>query len=311
MRWKLIRRTLLILFLGLIALIASFYRADIPVTELRAKYANPASRFTAIAELDVHFRDEGPRTDTVPLVLIHGTGASLLTWDGWVNELGAERRIIRLDLPAYGLTGPNATGNYSPAYYDSFLHQFLTAIGVRRCDLAGNSLGGAIAWRVALEHPEKVRRLVLVDAAGYPLESRSVPLAFRMARMPVLKDWLTYITPRSLIERSIKSVYADDRRVTDALVDQYYDMALRAGNRKAFVNRFAAKPDSAWTRMATIRTPTLVLWGAQDGLIPVDYAHRFHRDLPNDTLVIMPDAGHVPMEELPVESARIVRAFLR
>ncbi|AQG79714.1 alpha/beta fold hydrolase [Spirosoma montaniterrae] len=290
----------------------AFYRRDIPVNELKAKYANAASRFVTVDGLSVHYRAEGtPARDSVPLVLLHGTGASLLTWDGWVRDLGTDRRMIRLDLPAHGLTGPNATNSYSGDYYVRFLTEFLDKTGVRQCDLGGNSLGGAVAWRFALAHPGRVRRLVLVDAGGYPAVSKSVPLAFQLARIPVINRFIAFLTPRSIVEQSLKNVYADDSRVTPQLVDQYMDMALRTGNRRAFVSRMTAPPDSAWQRIGQIRQPTLILWGQQDRLIPVQNAYRFQRDLPNDTLVIMPNAGHVPMEERPHESARIVRAFLK
>jgi pimeloyl-ACP methyl ester carboxylesterase len=286
------------------------YRADRSVAELLREYGTPESKFLAVDGLQVHYRDEGPRTDTVPLVLIHGTGASLLTWDGWVSALKAKKRIIRFDLPAYGLTGPNATGTYSGSYYTQFLATFLTKAGIRQCDLAGNSLGGFVAWQFALAHPEWIRKLVLIDAAGYPLQSKSVPLAFQIARMPILKEFVAYITPRSVIEQSIKNVYADPTKVSDQLIDQYLNMTLRAGNRQAFVSRINQKPDSLWQRIGQIKTPTLVLWGAQDRLIPPVNATRFHQDLSNDTLVVLPNAGHVPMEESPTETAAIVQKFL-
>ncbi len=300
------------LLFGVALLVGIFYRADVPVERLLAKYGNASSKFLPVDSLAVHYRDEGMAADSVPLVLLHGTGASLLTWEGWANRLKAERRVVRLDLPAYGLTGPRADGDYSlPAYVD-FLKKFLQKRGIRRCDLAGNSLGGAIAWRFALAHPEWVRKLVLVDAAGYPLQSMNVPLAFRLARVPGLSRLLTYVTPRLIVEKSVESVYADPRRVSDSLVTQYFDMALRAGNRAAFLDRIqGVASDSAWRQLPRLRQRTLVLWGQHDGLIPVGNAYRFHRDLLNDTLVILPNAGHVPMEERPTETAEMVRRFLK
>lgn len=316
---KRILRWTILFILGIVAaLVIANYRADIPVKTLKNKYANAASRFVDVDGMSVHYRDEGPQADSVPLVLLHGTGASLLTWDVWVNDLTKDstsnhpsHRVIRLDLPAYGLTGPNRDNNYSGDYYTQFLHDFLAKLGVPQCDLGGNSLGGGIAWKYALAYPDQVRSLILIDAGGYPLESKSVPIAFRLARVPILKDLLVNITPRSLIEKSIRNVYADDSRVTDALVDQYMDMALREGNRKAFISRMATPlADSTYLKISTLRQRTLIIWGAKDYLIPVDNAYRFHRDLANDTLVVLPNAGHVPMEEMPAESVRMARAFL-
>ncbi len=303
---------------GVILVMVMNIRADKSLAELKAAYATSASQFMPINGMPVHYRDEGPRQDSIPIVLLHGTGASLLTWNVWADTLTQHRRVIRLDLPAYGLTGPHrgnsrqdTTAVYSGAYYVAFLHDFLSRLGVTHCDVVGNSLGGMIAWRYALSYPAAVRRLVLIDAAGYPSQSTSVPLAFRLARVPVVNQLLSYVTPRSVIEQSLRNVYADPDRVTNALVDQYMDMVLRAGNRQAFVDRLQNQaPDSAYRQIPRINQRTLILWGQQDRLIPVGNARRFQQDLPNDTLVIMPNAGHVPMEELPRQSIQIVQPFL-
>ena len=304
------------LLLGCFGLIvgaaAVFYEPDLPMKTLKARYANAASRFVDVQGLPVHYRDEGSAADSLPVVLLHGTGASLLTWEGWVRELKATHRVVRLDLPGYGLTGLNADHEYSPEFYVRFLDEFFRKTGISRCHLGGNSLGGGIAWRYALIHPQRVRSLILVDAAGYPLPPKELPLAFRLAAVPGLKTVLTRITPRSVVAQSLRQVYADERLVSDSLVEQYFDLARRQGNREAFVSRLRRfAPDAVWRKIPTLHMPALVLWGQQDRLIPVENAHRFHRDLPNDTFVIFPDAGHVPMEEHPTETGRVVEAFLR
>lgn len=302
----------LLLLLVIAALFS--YQADIPVETLRAKYATMPSQFLETDGLNVHYRDEGAaRLDSVPLVLIHGTGASLLTWNGWTDGLKKDYRVLRFDLPAYGLTGPNANNQYSLNYYADFLKQFLDKLGVKRCVLGGNSLGGGVAWTFALKYPERVSKLILVDAVGYPMQSQSVPIAFQLARIGWLKSVFTKITPRAIIESSLKNVYADDAKVTPELVQQYWDMALREGNRLAFVSRLngEVKPDSNWQKIKKLPMPTLILWGAHDRLIPLSVGERFHEDLANDTLIIYKNAGHVPMEEIPAETLRDVLFFLR
>jgi pimeloyl-ACP methyl ester carboxylesterase len=153
--------------------------------------------------------------------------------------------------------------------------------------------------------------MVLIDAVGYPLEKSDRPIAFRLATLPVLNNLLTFITPRSVVEQSVKDVYADDSRVTDELVQRYFELSLRPGNRQAFIDR--SRPfevDSAFTQIPSIAHPTLILWGAEDYFVPIAMGRAFERDLPNDTLVIVPNAGHVPMEELPMETAGMVMGFL-
>jgi pimeloyl-ACP methyl ester carboxylesterase len=186
----------------------------------------------------------------------------------------------------------------------------LDSLKVPLVDIAGNSLGGHIAWYTALRHPDRVRKLVLIDAVGYPLNKSDRPIGFVLAGIPVLRNVLTYITPRSVVEQSVLDVYADDSRVTEELVDRYFDLTLRPGNRQAFIDR--SRPfdvDSAYTRISSIVHPTLILWGAEDYFVPLSMAREFERDLSNDTLVIVPNTGHVPMEELPAETAGIAMGF--
>ena len=295
-----------------IGIIIFFGHRDIPLNELKAKYTNAASSFISVDGMEVHFRDEGDQTDTIPIVLIHGTASSLHTFDTWTDSLKKSNRVIRMDLPAYGLTGPFPDRNYSMAHYTEFLKKFLTALKIKQCVLAGNSLGGQIAWNFTLEQPEMVKKLILIDAAGYPLSSKSVPVAFKIGRTPVLNKVLTYITPRFIVKASVENVYFDKSKVTESLVDRYFELTLREGNRQAFVDRFKmAKDTSAYKNIKRIQQPTLILWGAKDLLIPVENASKFHKDLPINTLVILDNNGHTPMEESPMESLKPVLDFLK
>ena len=156
-----------------------------------------------------------------------------------------------------------------------------------------------------------MKKLILIDAAGYPIVSKSTPIAFTLARKPILNKIMTFITPRSFVRSSVENVYADKTKVTDALVDRYFELTLREGNRQAFVDRITMLYDTSNINLfKTIQQPTLVLWGEEDGLIPLSNAYRFHDDLPNDTLVILKNMGHVPMEENPKESLKAVLDFL-
>lgn len=296
----------------IIAIIIFFGHRNIPLNELKEKYTDSESSFISVNGMDVHFRDEGNQVDSLPIVLIHGTASSLHTFDVWANNLKSSNRVVRVDLPAYGLTGPFPNHNYSMAHYKDFLKDFLTALNINQCVLAGNSLGGQIAWNFALEHPKMVEKMILIDAAGYPLNSKSVPIAFKLAQTPLLNKLLTFITPHSLVRASIENVYFDTAKVTDSLVDRYFELTLREGNRQAFVDRFKMSQDtSAYHNIKYIQQPTLIIWGAEDLLIPVENAYKFHKDLPNNTLVILEDTGHTPMEESPIESLEPVITFLK
>ena len=298
--------------LALVLILFIFFgHRDIPLNELKAKYAQIPSAFITIDDMDVHYRDEGFKMDTLPLVLIHGTSSSLHTFDAWVATLKSEKRVIRMDLPGFGLTGPFPDRNYSIDNYVIFIEHFLSSKGIKRCILGGNSLGGQIAWQFTIKNPELVDKLILISAAGYPLESKSVPIAFKMARTPVLNKILTFITPRFMVKSSVENVYADKMKVTDPLVDRYFELTLREGNRQALVDRMTMGMDMSSNHLIkTIQQPTLVMWGEQDLLIPTKSAYRFHSDLPNDTLVILYNVGHVPMEESPEETLAALLSFI-
>jgi pimeloyl-ACP methyl ester carboxylesterase len=261
--------------------------------------------------MSVHLRDEGPADDPLPIILIHGTSASLHTWQGWAQALRARHRVISFDLPGFGLTGPSPGGDYSMEANVRFMRSLLDLLGIERCVLAGNSLGGNIAWETAYAMPDRIEKLVLVDAGGYPLVSTSIPIGFRLARIPVLNRLTQSTLPRGLVESSLRSVYGDPAKVTPELVDLYFDMTLRQGNRQALVQRFGqAEPGGHASRIATLKLPTLILWGGRDRLIPPDNAEHFHRDIAGSRLIVFDDLGHVPHEEDPARTVAVLDDFL-
>ncbi|MFZ3219349.1 MAG: alpha/beta hydrolase [Rhodoferax sp.] len=311
---KLILRLLGVALLacGVFALagVLATWAPDRPVQDLSARWATAPSQFMAVNGMQVHVRDEGPRDDPMPIVLLHGTSASLHTWDGWVDSLRGQRRVIRFDLPGFGLTGPDPQGDYSLAAYVRFVGAMLDALGVRTCVLAGNSLGGQIAWETASALPQRVGKLILVDAAGYPMRSESVPLGFRVARLPGLRLLMEYVLPRGMVESSVRNVYGDPQKVTPALVDRYYELALRAGNRQALAQRLALTGYGDTQPIKALKLPTLILWGAKDRLIPLENGNRFASDIAGSRLVVFDGLGHVPHEEDPQQTVAAVKAFL-
>ena len=285
---------------------------DIPLEELKTKYAPSPSTFISVNGMDVHFRDEGDATDSIPIVLIHGTAASLHTFNDWTSQLKKDYRVIRMDLPAYGLTGPFPDRDYSIENYVDFIFDFLDSLEITKCILGGNSLGGGIAWNFTYKYPDMVDKLILIDASGYASKAKSLPLAFRLAQAPLVKNIFTFITPRLVVKASVENVYADKSKISETLVDRYFELALREGNRQAFIDKFEAQNDlSAHNNIKLIKHRTLLLWGEKDLLIPIEAAYKFYHDLPNDTLVILSNVGHVPMEESPNQSLEAVLSFLK
>ena len=292
---------------GLVAI----WAPDRSAEDLSPRWAPLPSQFVLIDGVKAHFRDEGPRDDPEPLILLHGTSSSLHTWDGWTQALKANHRVIRVDLPGFGLTGPTVDGDYRMQVYSHFVASLMDALQVKRAVLVGNSLGGFVAWKTAVDYPKRVSKLVLVDAAGYSTTATSVPLGFKIAQIPMLSGLMGHVLPRSVIESSLRNVYADPSKINAELVDRYYELALRAGNRQALAARFSQnKPGEFETQIKDIKQPTLIIWGGQDRLIPPDNAKRFHRDIAKSRLVMFDKLGHVGHEEDPASTVAAAHDFL-
>ncbi len=297
---------ILVLLLVIAGYVFFNYAPDKTFEDSKEKWAYDNSKFIEIRGMPVHYRTNGTGQ---PLVLIHGTGASLHTWESWTKILEKDFQVISLDMPAFGLTGPNPERIYTLDFYANFLNTFLGKIGIEKCALAGNSLGGGIAWKFATLFPEQVESLILIDAGGYP-RNKELPLAFRLAKNKMLSKILLTVTPKSLFEKSMKEVYHNDDLVTKEIINRYYELYLREGNRQAFVDRINSTEEIDPAIIKTIKKPTLVMWGKTDEWIPVEDAYKFVKDIEGSELVIYENVGHLPMEELPKQSAADAKSFL-
>ena len=306
--------------IGVLLILAAILMAlgrvpDVPAEGLVERWAPLPSDFIAVRGMVVHVRDEGPRNDPEPVVLLHGTAASLHTWNGWTRFLKTQRRVIRFDLPGFGLTGPFEgeydADDYTGDAYARFVLDVLDVLDVQRAVLGGNSMGGEIAWRTATLAPERVSKLVLVDASGLDVKPLDVPLGFVIASLPVLSTLSQSITPRDIVANSLASIYGNPAKVTPELVDRYYQLLLREGNRKALTQRLRQlETGAAAARLANIRQPTLILWGGLDRLIPPAAGVELQRRISGSQLVMFDTLGHVPQEEDPAATVKPVLAFL-
>lgn len=301
------------LFFGLLLLVLFILcERDRPVKELIPIYANSSSQFMSILGMQVHYRDQGVQSDSVPLILLHGMSSSLNTWDSVVFYLANHRRVISLDLPGFGLTGPSPENMYNFDYYNKFIDSFTRRLQLTKFTLVGNSMGGSIAWNYALFNPAVVDKLVLIDAVGYPKRGESGSLGFKIASTPVINNILLFVTPKALVRKSLETIYFDQSRVTDAQVERFHDMAIREGNRAAALLIFKGSFGTFQFKgkIKEIKTPTLVLWGEKDNLISVENAYQFNQDIKGSKLEVYPNVGHVPMEEVPERVAKSILDFI-
>jgi pimeloyl-ACP methyl ester carboxylesterase len=306
---------LAVIILALVAALFIWgYAPDTEATAMKAKYGGGASQFVELRPgLNVHYRDEGKRDGRV-LVLIHGSNASLHTWEPWVKILGRDYRIISLDLPGHGLTGVNPAGVYDNQSYVGVVDALLTKLDITKAVIGGNSMGGGVSWMYALAHPEKTEALLLVDAGGQPqAKPDELPIGFRLMRMPVIKEAARLIAPRTIFESSVKNTMSVQSKIDDALIDRYWELNRYPGNREATMKRFNDPKgigSGSKEKLATIKVPTMIMWGEEDKLIPVSSARWFAEAIPSTKVVIYPDVGHIPMEEVPDRSAADVKAWL-
>lgn len=289
--------------------------ADIPYETLEAKYASPASRYADLpGHLRVHYRDEGPRDAGQTLILIHGFAASLHAWEPWVQRLSGDYRIVTLDLPGHGLT--RAPDDYIPSTAQSVavVDQIAAQLGLTRFVIGGNSMGGGVAWNYALAHPDRLDGLVLVASAGWPDPDRGregAPLVFRLLANPVGRAVLRSADPGAFAEKGLKQAYLDESLVTQTVLDRYVDLARAPGHRAILTGGRGGPPPAVTPEtFKAIRAPTLVMTGEQDAIIPADHSRGLASAIPGAKLIIYPDGGHVPMEQLPDRSAADLRAFL-
>jgi len=291
---------------GLAILILAFwlYAPDKPRAALEAAYPGEYRRVDGVR---LRLRDTGPRTAPT-VILLHGFGSSLDTWEPWSDVLSAEHRVIRFDLPGFGLTGPDPSGDYSDARSVKLIADLMDQLGVSRASLIGNSLGGRIAWTFAALHPERVDRLVLISPDGFA----SPGFAYGKApKTPLVMRALPYTAPRGLLRANLAIAYAEPGALSETTLSRYRDLMLAPGVRRAILARMEQTilQDPA-PLLARIQAPTLLLWGEKDGMIPIANSSDYMRYLPHAVLVRLPNLGHVPFEEKPTQSLAPVARFL-
>ena len=296
---------LVYLIIVILFLIKFSFSKDKTFNDLAPLYVNSNSKFMELDSRKIHFRDEG---NGYPIILLHGTGSSLHTWDSWTKELLKTHRVIRIDLPGFGLTGQDSLKRYSSMDYVNLLNDFLNKLSINEFHLAGNSLGGLVSWLYASEYDDKVNKLILLSPSGHSFDS--VPFVIQLARTPIINNLLRHFTPKAFIEENLKEVYFDNSLINQDIIDRYHDLTLFEGNRSAFIDRANIKRIDYSSQMKYINTPTLILWGENDYWIPVGNAEKFKNAIKNSKVLIMPETGHIPMEERPIESLNIVLNFI-
>ena len=297
---------LIILAVVVVGALAWLYTPDETRAVLTAKYAQPPSQFLNVAGAELHVRDTGPKAAPA-VILLHGFGASLQTWEDWARELQSDHRVIRYDMPGFGLTGADPSGDYTDARNVAILLALMDQLGVARASIVGNSMGGRIAWTFAALHPERVDKLVLVSPDGFASREMEYGAA---PKVPLLMRALPYVLPSFMLRASLAPAYANAAVMTPALFRRYRDMMLAPGVRRAIVQRMSQQVlVDPVPLLKRIEAPTLLMWGEMDRMIPFANSTDYLRALPHATLAALPGVGHLPQEEAPA-TVGILREFL-
>ena len=309
------------------------FQPDKPLSALERRYTDDSSDFVEVNDTRIHYREAGNPSDPT-LVLLHGTYSSLHTWDGWVDQLEDRYHVYRLDMPGFGLTGPRQDGELKLEYLIEAVGDFCDTVGISTATLVGNSLGGGVAWRLSIDRPDLVSRLILIDAGGATLLAR---LAGNL--MSFGSDYVPrYVTPRFIIRLIIRDAYGDESKVTPELVRRYHDLLLRTGNRRSVVEiarnyaedhpgtedddvygtRIPSLP-STYTPsphivdhydIEAVPVPTLFQWGSEDEWLPLSFGKQLASRIPDSNFITYDGVGHLPMEETPGPTARDADRFL-
>ncbi|WP_373491617.1 alpha/beta fold hydrolase [Parasphingorhabdus sp.] len=309
------KKTVRILLLLVVLLGAAFLIFRTPDTdrgEMIAKYTNESSHFLDDGQGgQIHYRDEGKR-DGPPILLIHGSNSMLQTWEPLVALLEDKYRLISIDLYGHGLTGPNPTGAYDAATNIAAVIKVLDAVGVDKAYWAGNSMGGWLTWRAGLSVPDRTAGLILIDASGAQVEQKGQAyLGARLAQSWIGQMLLPEITPRALVKSSLQENYAQPERLTETMVDRYWEMLRFPGNRRATLDRATTpREPGKWAEIGNLKMPVLLLWGEQDKIFPLSHAQAFASAIPGSKLITYADAGHLPMEETPEQVARDIDTWI-
>ena len=319
-RRHLFRRKRVLIPLGAIILILAAFlilrTSDTDRYEMIAKYSGPAGAFVAgPAGQQVHYRDQGERGGPA-IILIHGANSSLQTWEPVVKSLAAQYRVVTLDLPGHGLTGATPDTDYSAEGMMAAVDVVAAKLGLDHFILGGNSMGGWVSWRYAIDHPQRVDALLLIDAAGMPLRKgeKAPPsnVGFRVLEYPFGRWLATQITPRMLVEQSLRGSVATQAIVDDKMIDRYWELLRFPGNREATVLRARMDREPAMAaRVGEIKAPTLILFGDKDRLINPSAAKTFNERIAGSEVVLLPGIGHLPMEEAPDATAVAIADFLK
>ena len=306
----------------LVMLVYSGTYLDVPRKELEAKYATGSSQFLDLPDgARIHFRDEG-KPENPAIVLLHGFNGSLFNFERLVPFLVNDFRLISIDLPGFGLTGATPTADYTTEGFIDVVTKLTNELGIEKFSIAGNSMGGGVAWRYTLEFPTKVEGLILLASSGvgskedvkkFEERENNTPIVWKLMGSDLLKKFLHYYTPKFFATEGLKRSVYDQQFADVDHANQFHDLVLLQGSRNAILSmtmggrRKMHGPES----LSKINAPTLVIHGEEDNIIGFERSLVFKENIDNAEIKIYPEIGHLPMYEDPARTADDILKFFQ
>ena len=274
---------------------------------------NTASEEVNARPVRLHYKETGQGE---PVLLLHGLGASSYAWRFVMPKLARHHRVIALDLKGFGQSDKPKDGKYSLFDQAELVDKFIQKHHLRHLTLVGHSFGGGVALALALKdqkrHHHRLKKLILIDSIAY---KQKIPWGIALMRTPIISDLgISLIPPETQMKIALGFAYADKSKIPEEAPREYARQLRSPGGKYALLRTAAQlQPDNIeqFTRQYhNLRLNTLLIWCRRDGIVPVEYGKRLYKNLPNARMHILPRCIHLPQEELPALTSKLINDFL-
>jgi pimeloyl-ACP methyl ester carboxylesterase/membrane-associated phospholipid phosphatase len=293
-------------FLAILVLMFAF--ALYPRHEYTAAELNKnQGKFIEVEGVNIHYIEQGQGE---PMLFIHGFALSAEAWKNQLDEFSKSYRVIALDLPGFGYSGRSMELDYARSSQADFVSKFMGALHISCAIVVGHSMGGGIAANLALSHPEKVNKLVLVDSSGY----EKVPERWGAINVPIFDRFVArfFIMNRFAAIRLFNKAFANDKKISESLIEQFLKPSYVQNSLQVLIKMtLDQRTENFPAKIKNIKQKTFIIWGREDEMFGTYFAEKYHFDIKNSQLVIMPDVGHIPFMEQPDQFNAYLNEFLK
>ncbi|HMU97693.1 MAG TPA: alpha/beta hydrolase [Chitinophagales bacterium] len=299
---------ILLLFVGIYVF---FLRKDLTLSReyIKEKYKEPNSKFIQWKGAEIHYTESGKG---FPILMIHGFGGSFKDFEKLDHLLNPNYKVIRIDVPGFGLSEfpgkPTPQTDFN-SIYNEYFNFLIDTLHLDSFYVMGNSLGGMMSWVLTLEHPDKVKKLVLLNSAGYDMKEVEKSAGVKRFQNPIITAFLKRGVPYFMTENGVNRVFYHKSNLSAEKTQRMNDFWNRKGALEQIICMSNSKNYPDQNKIKNIQVPTLILWGKEDIIINSKFAERFHQDIKNSTMIVYDSCGHVPMAEYPEKVLNDVNTF--